>query len=150
MEPYRITPALPAEQMKTYAVVTPRATHWRPATCSEAGCPNHLNGWKSVIDETTDLGRAQAAYIRERSGRRYTEWRDQPWLGGTVFTFEAGQECFAQHEVPLERDPLFLVRDGDWRGNPRGTPARVHQRPADWVEDFATHQQRLKDRLERG
>jgi len=147
MEPYRITPALPAEQMKTYAALTPRATHWRPATCSEAGCPNHLLGWKTVVNESTELGAAQARYIRTESGRRFQEHREPM---AAVFVFEAGQECFAAHEVPLERDPVFLVRGGDWRGNPRGTPARVHQRPADWVEDFATHQQHIADRIERG
>ena len=36
-----------------------------------------------------------------------------------VFTFEAGQQCFTQHHVP-DRPQFFVVRDGDWRGNPTG------------------------------
>ena len=71
-------------------------------------------------------------------------------LGLTEFTFEAGQTCFVEHRVPLEREPLYVVRDGDWRGNPRGTAPRIHTRPDDWVDDFAEHQQRLADRFEQG
>jgi len=154
---HRLTPGLPAEQMKTYVALTPQATHFRPATCEEAGCPHHANGWKTVVDEATPLGSQQAAYIRSEclddarinrpdwgGRRRYRETREGDL---TVFTFEAGQECFVQHRVPLEREAVFLVRGGDWRGNPRGTPTRRHARPEDWVEDFATHQQRLADRL---
>jgi len=143
----RITPALPPQAMKTYALAAPLQTHWRPATCEEVDCPQYLHGWKTVVDETTDLGREQAAYIREKSGRRF----EATWDGGlTTFVFEAGQQCFATHQQPLEREPIYLVRDGDFRGNPRGTSARVHTRAEFWVEDFGGHQQRLADRIKEG
>jgi hypothetical protein len=130
--------------MKTYSVLAPRETHFRPGICEEVDCPNYLHGWKTVIDETTDLGQRQALYIRQESGRRFTAM----WDGGlTTFIFEAGQQCFAQHQVPLERDPLFVVRSGDWRDY---GPPRIHRRAEDWVEDFASHQQQLADRIERG
>jgi hypothetical protein len=145
-EPHRITPVLDADAMKTYAVVSPLATHWRPASCEEVACPNHTSGWRTVIDEATDLGAEQAAYIRTRSGRRFVEHRDAAL---TVFDFHPGQRCFAQHQQPLEREPIYLVRDGDWRGNPRGTPTRRHVSAQEWVEDFANHQDRLATRLER-
>jgi hypothetical protein len=48
------------------------------------------------------------------------------------------------------RPELFIVRGGDYRGNPLGTPTRVHARPEDWVEDFSTHTQAIADRLEKG
>ena len=70
--------------------------------------------------------------------------------GLTVFTFEPGQDCFAQHRVPLERDPLFLVRGGDWRGNPTGLQPYRHHRGEDWVDDFADHQDRIARQIERG
>ena len=133
---------VPVTAMKTYAVAAPLATHWRAATCVEVDCPNHLHGWVTRVDERTELGVSQAIYVRSQAGRRYREERDEGGL--TVFTFEAGQTCFGQHRTPIGRPELFIVRDGDHRGNPTGN-RRVHQRPEDWVEDFALHQSRLAD-----
>ncbi len=133
---------VPVTAMKTYSVVAPTATHWRDATCEEVTCANHESGWRTKVDESTDLGMRQAAYIRKQSGRRYREERDE--VGLTVFTFEAGQRCVAQHRAPVGRPELFFVCDGDHRGNPTGN-RRVHVRPEDWVEDFALHQDRLAD-----
>ena len=142
----RVTPALPAASMKTYQVAAPLATHWRPATCAEVGCPNYLNGWLTRVPFGSELAE-EARGLRGRY--HFVETREE---GDAVFTFPPGQACFraSAHQVPLERDPVFLVRGGDWRGNPRGTPARAHRRPEDWVDDFATHQQDLADRIERG
>lgn len=145
--PTRINPKLPVDAMQTYAIRAPKQTHSRPASCAEADCPNLRHGWRSVIDETSDLGAAQAGYIRRESGRKFTEARDEAGL--TVFTFEPWQRCFAQHTVSLDREPFYIVRGGDWRGNPRGE-IRRHVRADDWVEDFAQHQTTLADRLEQG
>lgn len=137
-----ILPVGGAHLYKTWQVAAPRATHFRRATCEEVGCLNHHHGWKTVVDETTDLGQRQAHYIRRESRRRYVEERTP---AGTVFTFEAGQVCFnaGQHVVSLERPFLYVVRDGDWRGNPRGTPARRHANPHDWADECAEHMDRL-------
>jgi hypothetical protein len=51
--------------------------------------------------------------------------------------------------VRLDRPELYLVADGDWRGNPTGRQ-RTHQNAADWVEDFGEHQLRIADQVERG
>lgn len=144
----RITPGLPASDYRTYALLSPRPTHFRSASCAEAECTAMQNGWQSIVDTSTDLGRRQAEYIRTEAGRRYSEHRDEH--GRAVFTFEAGQRCFAQHRVSLDRAPLYVVRDGDWRGNPRGTAPRIHSSAEDWVDDFATHQDRLSRLIERG
>ncbi|MET8987759.1 hypothetical protein ABZW49_20120 [Nonomuraea wenchangensis] len=143
----RITPALPVQAFQTYQVVAPPATHWRAATCAEADCPAYLHGWRSVIDERTDLGQKQAHYIRRESGRRFAEDRDPAGL--TVFAFEAGQRCFAPHQVRTARPEVYLVRGGDWRGNPTGQ-VRRHANAEDWVEDFQEHQGRLAETIERG
>lgn len=143
----RITPALPAQAYKTYQVVAPRSTHFRPATCAEVGCPAHGCGWRTVVDERTDLGQQQAHYIRAMSGRAFTAARDAAGL--TTFTFEAGQACFQPHRVRLDRPEHYLVRGGDYRGNPTRA-VRRHVSAADWTEDFAEHQTRLADRLRRG
>jgi len=150
MDPFRITPQLPAQHMKTYVIAAPKATHYRPATCAEAECTAHLHGWRSTADESTELGRQQADYIRSSSGRRFTEHRDDTGL--TVFTFEAGQVCFRgdEHTVRIDRPEIFLVRDGDHRGNPRGTSPRIHTTPQAWVDDFGEHQERIAETKERG
>jgi hypothetical protein len=146
----RIEPAMPAEAYKTYSIVAPRSTHWVDATCAEVDCVHYLHGWQSVIDEATELGQRQAYYIRKQSGRAFREERRPDGL--TAFTFEAGQPCFAaqRHQRRLDRPELYIVRDGDHRGNPRGTPQRQHVRAADWVEDFAEHQQQLADEHQKG
>lgn len=143
----RIDPALPVHAFKTYQVVAPPSTHWRPATCADVGCEAMAGGWRSVIDESTELGQKQAHYIRRESGRKHVEHRDQAGL--TVFEFEAGQRCFAPHQVRLDRPEIYLVRGGDFRGNPSGQ-VRKHANAADWVEDFQDHQGRLAETIERG
>lgn len=134
-------PALPAHQRKTYQIVSPRPTHFRAAGCEEAGCKHMREGWRTIVDESSDLGAQQAYYIRHSSGRSFTEHRDEDGL--TVFTFAAGQECFREHKVRLEREEIYVVRGGDHRGNPRGE-RRVHRRAEEWVEDFAEHQEALR------
>lgn len=146
----RLQPAMQAANYKTYEIDVPDY-NMRPATCAEVKCRAYLNGWSTVIDETTDLGRGQAYYLRKNSGRMFAEesWGPQH----TVFKFTPGQTCFAasQHRVPRVDVPeIYVVRDGDWRGNPRGTPARRHVRGSDWVDDFANHQNNLAARLKRG
>lgn len=147
-ESMRMQPQLPVEAMKTYQVLAPRSTHFVPAPCSAANCPHYLNGWRTPIDESTDLGKQQAYYIRNQSGRRYTEDRNM-LPGVTIFTFEAGQSCFRQHERRLDKPEIFLVKGGDWRGNPTGMK-REHVNADDWVDDFANHQDKLATRLNQG
>ncbi|MFE2911243.1 hypothetical protein [Kitasatospora indigofera] len=143
----RIEPNMPVGAYKTYRIMSPQSTHFRPATCAEADCEHHLRGWQSTIDETTVLGQQQAHYIRKQSGRGFTEERLSASL--TRFIFHAGQTCFAGgHQVRLDRPEHYLVRAGDWRGNPTGQSQTL--RAQDWVDDFGEHQQRLADQLERG
>jgi hypothetical protein len=132
------------ELFKTYQVASPLGTHFRKVTCQEYGCAGYRNGFKTVVPAVSE----QAAYIRAKSGRHFKESRDGDMA---VFEFPAGQSCFrsGDHRVPLDRPAFFLVKDGDFRGNPYGTQPRV-MRPEDWVDDFATHQQAIVDRKQRG
>jgi hypothetical protein len=132
---------------QTFQIKSPKATHFRPATCAEVECQAAEHGWRSTIDENTVLGQQQAFYIRKQSGRKFTEERNE--LGLTVFTFANGQECFAQHETRVQRPELYFVRGGDFRGNPTGE-RRQHQKAEHWVEEFAENQQRIIDAQERG
>lgn len=144
----RIEPVLPAQAYKTYAIRSPLSTHFRPGTCEEAGCAAHRNGWTTAVDEATELGQKQAHYIRGDRTRRHVESKTQAGL--TQFVFEAGQKCFAPHQVSLQRPENFLVLGGDHRGNPMRVDPYRHSRPEFWVEDFGEHQDRLKNTLERG
>ena len=136
----RIMPQMPAHMYKTYQITSPVSTHFRVGTCDEAGCLAHQHGWQTSVDETTELGQRQAHYIRTTAGRKYVERRTE--IGLTAFEFEAGQKCFAEHQVSLERPEFYVVHGGDWRGNPRGD-VRRHSTPDSWVNDFAEHQARI-------
>jgi hypothetical protein len=142
----RIQPQMGAAAYKTYSIVAPLSSHHRPATCVETDCPDYLNGWRVRV-EGLDAALLHAA---KTSGRKYTAV--QIAVGETWLHFEAGQPCFraGEHRVRLDRPELFLVRDGDHRGNPRGTKTRMHQRPELWVEDFGEHQQNIADEIEKG
>lgn len=136
----RIQPALATHSMKTYAIDAPRDTHFRDASCDQVGCTTMASGWETYVDEATPLGQRQAHYIRRSSGRSFTEARNEH--GVTVFTFPAGESCFVTHQVRVDRPEFYIVRGGDWRGNPRGD-FMEHSTPDSWVDDFATHQEGL-------
>lgn len=147
---FRIEPAMPARMYKTYAFARPLKTHWRKASCEEVSCQAYVSGWKTVIDESAELGRAQAHYIRHDRSRSPSEERTPEGL--TEFRFAPGQKCFqgGSHKLPIERDPLFLVKGGDYRGNPMGVTTRVCRNASEWVDDFDEHQHLLADAIKRG
>jgi hypothetical protein len=143
----RIAPVAPPHAYKTYGATMPVGSHWRPATCEEVVCFNYLNGWKTVVAE----GSPHADIARSLRGSYSFTETAQP--GGMVeFLFAPGQKCFKwqDHKVPLERPARFYVAEGDFRGNPRRAPSRVHQNGIDWAEDFALHQDKIKTATERG
>lgn len=153
-KPFRLEPKGPVWAYKTYLLKAPLTTHWRKATCAEVECEAFRKGWTSRVPGDSP----QAQYIRAMSGRTFTEHpavdydtaigQDVPLVGLTDFKFDPGQQAFASeehaHKIPLERDPLFIVRDGDHRGNPTGFRRR-HTSADHWVEDFALHQQHRAD-----
>jgi hypothetical protein len=139
----RVQPEGLVSDYQTYEIRAPRDVRLRSA-CEQTGCSAWRQGWESVIDESTPLGRDQAAYIRGQSGRTFREQRTEAGL--TVFRFESGQRCFAEHRT---RPDIYLVRDGDWRGNPTGR-LRQHTRPEDWVEDMGEQLGRVADQQRQG
>lgn len=146
----RIQPQGPSHLYKTYQILAPKQTHFRPATCEEVECKAYVNGWKSTVDTTTELGQKQYYYITKQSGRKFTMQKLPQGL--VEFEFAAEQTCFAAstHQIRLDRPEIFVVRDGDHRGNPRRTAPIKHQNASDWVEDFAEHQQKLADEIQKG
>jgi hypothetical protein len=158
---FRIQPALPVGAMQTYDLSAPVVTHRRKASCQEIECAAWANGWTTNVDVATPLGAQQANHIRLHSKRSFTvqelgmttlyrnvesvDEHDQVVIiavgteyGDLVtFTFYPGQECFAQHTLPLYRPPILTVYGGDWRGNPTGMH-RTHTRAEDWIDDMQT------------
>lgn len=142
----RVAPVAGPEAYKTYEMRSPLSTHFRPATCAEANCQYYTGGFQVRVE---GLGE-EVLHAVQHSGRTYTVQKVAE--GETYLVFEPGQPCLREslHRVRVERPPLYIVRDGDWRGNPRGTKARLHQSPDNWVEDFATHQQAIADEIAKG
>ena len=138
-----VPPLMPASAYKSFAIRSPRDTTV-VAACKDVGCQKWAHGWETVLDERVPAHAEAAAWIRLQSGRTFTEKRDASGL--TVLRFEAFQRCFDNHQTRPEK---YLVRGGDYRGNPR-RERRVHARPADWVEDMAGHLDTLKTAHERG
>jgi hypothetical protein len=140
-----VDPAAPVQAMQTYSVKSPLSTHFRRGSCEEAGCEAHELGWRTVVDESTDLGQRQAHYIRTAAGRHFTEERTAT---GTAFTFPPGEQCFTAHQVSLERPELYVVHGGDWRRD-LGV-IREHTKPEHWVEDLAENLDTIKTAQEKG
>lgn len=116
----QLTPAA----WRTFAASAPTATHWAPATCAEVDCAAWRHGWAVTLDLSGDDGARSMAAIRAayRPGQ-YTVDVTSP-VAATVVVFEAGTPCFERnrHIRPLERPPLYVVRDGPaWAGDPRLT-----------------------------
>ena len=130
----------PAQAFQTFSIVSPPATHSRVAECQEVECSAWAHGWKTTIDEATQLGQSQAGYIRAHSGRAFTESRTPEGL--TEFIFKPGQKCFGEHRVSLERDELYIIRGGDRRGNPLREVKRVGSE--EWVDRLGTNQERIR------
>lgn len=148
----RPEPALPAEYVMTFGIWRPITTHTVPATCEQVGCPRLATGFAVRADMMTDLGQAQAHYIRTECGRPFTE-EPQMLPNGQIqiilFQFPPGVECFEEHVRVLERPPFYVTKGGDWRGDPRGDPVKRWYE-ADWVDAFANHQDHIATRVERG
>lgn len=144
----RTAPRIGAENMQTFAIEAPKATHFRRVSCEEISCPAAERGWTMKIDLSTELGQRQGRYIKHQSGRRFeiVDQRD----GLVTLKFPGGQECFQEHQVRTDRPERFLVKGGDWRGNPRGQLTRVHKKPEFWIEEFQENSTRLNQLKERG
>jgi hypothetical protein len=146
----RLTPAMPPENYVTYGWAMPLRTHWQQATCQETNCQAYLRGWTTTLDESTAEGQQHAVTIKSLRGYKYTA--EKLPSGLTRYTFPAGQNCFvmATHRKQNGRPPLLYVKNGDWRGNPHGTPTRIHSYADDWAEDFSEHQAKLALLISRG
>ena len=144
---------LPTHMMKSYALLQPLATHYREATCAEVECRGFREDMTVTFDLTVPQQVSDANWLRNHSGLRFTYFMlddDRK----VKFVVPAGQRCLESllrpHRVPLEREPLMVVRGGDtFRGNPTGE-RRSHTSPESFVDEWATDLDKLKTVQERG
>lgn len=147
-KPNRLPPKMPTQFYKTYAVRSPLATHHRRATCAEVNCADYINGWYLALDGLPQ----DLLYIATHSGRKYVQGEVLlPTGPAKALIFEAGQECFrsSTHTVSLQRPEFFFAGRGDHRSFSH-LKAQQFDKPEHFVEDFATHLDRIKREIERG
>lgn len=142
--PTRIPPKMPVQAYQTYQAVRPTQTHTKVVTCAQVDCQAAARGWVTLCDVSTEVGRARANYIRIHSGRSFTV---QQAGDKVTFTFPAGQQCFTEHRVPIDKPTIYLKRGGDWRAT---TFDPQVMRLEDWIDDFANHQNNLADKIKEG
>lgn len=143
-QPFRVEPAMPVGAYQTYEIKAPAATHWSKATCQQVDCPDFLNGWRVRVEGLDP----ELLHAAEHSSRRYRRLDVGP--GETWLVFEAGQPCFraAAHRRRTGRPELYVVRGGDWRQHTG--MIRQHVNADDFVDDWANHQRRIADTIEKG
>jgi hypothetical protein len=136
---------LPTHAFHTYSILAPYTTHFRKATCDEAGCEAYRNGWNYHI-ESLD---ASLYYAATHAGKKYHVVK----MGenDSYLVFDPGQPCFAEdsHTVRIDRPEIFVAGRGDSRSY---IPQRAvrYDRYDQWVDDFATNLDSIRTRLERG
>lgn len=142
---FRLDPAGPPQAYRSVSFTRPLTRDfWRRATCEEVDCEHYLNGWATTVMP----GSADEAAIRG-AGRRWA--RTEPVEGGFIrYVFAPGTTCFRAgvHRVPVEREPIWHSRNGDFRADCGGH--LVHTRVEHWVEELAEQSARITDALQRG
>lgn len=163
---FQLTPLLRLDRYDTYGIVQPKKTHFRPAKCAEVTrrctailkgskdkntevfcgephCGPFTHGWQTLIDVSTSIGRQRAKYIIDHSGRHWTAKQ-----AGTAvtFTFAEGQQCFEEHQIPLERPALFTFKQQHSQTTAR--PRIIDG--TEWLDRFGENQINLKEQIERG
>ncbi len=89
--------------------------------CEEAYCRDFMFGFVTEVDPATELGQAQANFIRRDRTRSHAEELISEHV--LRFTFPPGTRCFAppdrrRHTKPRDGEQQLIERGGDWRGNP--------------------------------
>lgn len=158
----------------TYGIVSPRATHTRPARCEEveAHCTSEVepgvfcaerhcgpwaHGWKTLLDTSIPQQRDLARLVVKNDGNR--RWTASQNGHLVEFTFPSGQQCFAGHRVPIDRPPIFTLKRGrEYRVDPGHhlidgavyIPGTRNVRGEEWIERFGENQQALADAQQKG
>lgn len=136
---------MPVGSYKTYAMRSPIQTHFRRATCAEVDCDAFINGWSYRVETLLP----EDLYVAKHSGKRYRELHIGP--NENYIVFEAGQACFGapQHVISLHRPEFYFVGRG--HHSVFSTRNAVPRKDAaEWLDDFANHQDKLNTMIQRG
>jgi hypothetical protein len=148
----QIAPKADPRAYVTFRAVAPVSSHWARVSCAEYQCSDYRNGFFIDVDTSSELGQAQYDYLSKRDKKRKGTMQRITW---TVvrFTYPPGSVPFDgnghEHYKPIGRPPYYLVHDGDWRGNPTGF-RRFFERPEDWIDMSANHQDQIATQLQKG
>lgn len=140
---------VPPQAYRNYAIRAPRETHSRPATCQEVDCLAFTNGWTLRKEDLSP----ELYHAATNSRRHYQEIVITE--GHTVLQFSAGQPCFAEHRVSLERPAFYYAGPGTplTHLTPRTFTTRratKFDRADQWVDDMQTNLDRIRTIRERG
>lgn len=147
------TRALPPH-LKNYVILAPPSTHFRPATCEQVRCRAFTIGWETHCDEAVAELKDLAAWIRRGThGNKYDEYR-APGSSITVFRFPPFQPRpfgleHRKHLIKIERPELFAYRDVS-TGWDLKLHAGAENGARDWVDDFATNQDKVARKVQEG
>lgn len=147
---------LPDHAYSTYGIVMPKSTHTRKARCEEVDCVAHQRGWVTSLDTSIAQQRDLAKLIIKNDGNR--RWTTMQTGTMVQFVFPPGQQCFADHRVPLDRPPIFtLARGKEYRpvtpyvnGGAIHIPGTRTVRGEEWVERLGENQQAIIDARQQG
>lgn len=137
----------PAHLYTTFGIRTKESEHWRQATCEETNCGYYIKGFNVEVDESKPIGEKNAVLLRQDKTRSPKESHNE--YGMTVFSYPPGTNCMNKHQVRIPKPEIFIVKGGDHRGNPKGTPTRIHTKAEFWVEEFAEVQDKIKTQVEK-
>jgi len=140
---------LPVAAYQTFAITADAPGLTRPATCAEVECDAYLLGWTTTLDTSTEPGQRAVAFLAAGAGGRHYRETTLPGFPLRTFVFEPGQLCFRAGEHRIAIRPARFARWNGWHGQRVGE-IRPYDRPDQWVDDFATHQQRLVDTVREG
>lgn len=137
-------PLMPFYAYKSYRFLKPRKTHWRRATCEEVECKFYRDGWRFPLMGATQ----QQIHDATHSGRSYKLVQVSP--NEQYLEFAPGQPCWNahKHELPIEREPIYLRQCGDFRQY-MGRPYQ-HKNIEFWIEDMQEHQDKILKIVKRG
>lgn len=147
-----LEPRLPSHLRKTYSVHhTTRTAGCHEVIDGVPACPAFFNGWITDLNPTDEKQAPAVHYLDSGdSGRHFTkEWMPD---GFWRYTFTPGQRCFTAPHTVVDRqeEPKYLLLAGDHRHyigerDEKGgvKPYLVHSSADAWVDDFATHQEKL-------
>lgn len=140
----RVEPKLPASAMRSHLILAPEQTHFRAATCEEIQCPQFLKGYGVPLKDidAEDLGLLRSFIETYKLKASRVEIKDGEWH----LWFEAGQRCLraSTHRMRIEKPEIFVVRDGDHRGNPLGTDPIIFSGADAWADSLQTNLDKLR------